>query len=1539
MPPPNDADPPTVRPTAGARELKSRVRPLRAWAPRSRALTAEALALLGPAAAEASPARPLSLAAATTARPVRCRRRQWQPDGAGDVAAGPVAQTRATLALRVPVPALWPAWGRGSCVGASAGGGSAGGGAGAGACGLADVAVRLPPGLTLAATSRGLPDVRLELLDVLVSWGQREGSVRAAAEGPSSTDDGSRRRRRRRPGGVPSPSSPSFFGGRHHRIYPAAAPAAAFAVRGGALLLAHAIFPDAAARAAPLLALPAAALDVAAPLALALAPAGARALARELWGGGGGGGSCGVGALGTRGKAMLGANAAGVVKKYNGKERAGEERGQEDAALPPSPLPPPPTPPPLMPPPPAPALAVRLAAAAAHSAVHALRSLSPPAAALASAAWIWRLVEPNSLLVLRGAVALAAVSADYNGLRRDAALGRFDGAAADGDGGDEEGRQERGAFCGGGGGGGGLDAARRRAHRRAACRVAPFMRDLPEGAAPLAPVLAALGRASFAAALAVGGVPLSGAAGAVAGGGGGGGNGSPDCSSSSTAWLGWDPSPTLQMAVTVDASRPDAASKAHRHAASGLDRRELLELFRRAPPPSEKEEGDDDAAAAAGAAAAAVVVVDARGSSSAPSSPCSSAACGPTSPATDHIAFLDRLPLYGRPERACAANSDDADADAPPPDDDAAAIGAAGHGGRLVVSAAPGSTCFPPALAAAARAARVARAEAELALRAAWLLLAFAPFAAAGLPLLAAAAALTDRAQAREREALGSDDDDGGQDEAQGPDGDDDDDAGFWRDPARQQAAAAAWRRGQLERVRTAAARRRERERERQLLLQSQAAEQAALARFFSAQMAALRVVLAAAAALLELVLLLALGGDWMGSATSGGAGAGVGGGGGPFEAAALRLRRAAWSLLLAGCARSGAAIIKCGQWAAVRRDIFPDDLCDALSALHDAAPSHAAGETRRALERAFGGPAAAGPARALDLFESFDWEPVASGSIAQVHRAVLRRGRRRGTEQRGRRHEEGDEDEDGGDSSNSNSRGGCVVAVKVRHPGVARHIAMDFLLLRRLAALADRAPAWLTGGRLGNADGGAGAAGRGGSSSSTGAALPLVHALGQFSRTMAAQADLRVEAVHMMRFARDFSPFAGGSSSSSRGRGGGGAFAFAGGGDCASAAAAVSGPIAVPLPVAGMATAEVLVETFEPGVSVGRYLSAAVAGSAAHERRAREQRLERRRERAEQHRQEQQEEERSGGGDGQQQQQQQQQPAVPAPAAARRRASFAPLAYVRALVAPVAAAVERFVRGRAASWRRMVGRTTRRRRRARRPQRGDGDVGGGSARSQIVALFLESYLHMLLDTGFMHQDLHPGNLLVRARGSGGGSVQGGVGGGGGGQGGPRQQQDQRQQQQQQQQLVLLDFGLAEDLSPDVRRHFTSFLNHAAAGSPAHATRHLLRWSGEGRAQRCPPRARRALLADMAELFAARCDLSSPRGVDLDAVLGRTLALVRTHGVSLDASYALLCMGLCAVVRCARALDPLFNLADAAAPELLCRALTGRTLGGCAAGL
>ncbi|KAK9866074.1 hypothetical protein WJX84_003580 [Apatococcus fuscideae] len=178
---------------------------------------------------------------------------------------------------------------------------------------------------------------------------------------------------------------------------------------------------------------------------------------------------------------------------------------------------------------------------------------------------------------------------------------------------------------------------------------------------------------------------------------------------------------------------------------------------------------------------------------------------------------------------------------------------------------------------------------------------------------------------------------------------------------------------------------------------------------------------------------------------------------------------RAAWmKRFRQAVERAGPAFIKWGQWAATRRDLFPPDFCAELQHLHTQAPSHPVADTFAALDRALQLPV-------TDLFDEFDGQPVASGSIGQVHRAVLG--------------EQG--------ASATGMPAGTVVAVKVRHPGVGFQIERDFRLMMRLAGLTS----WLPGLRD----------------------LRLEESLRQFSTPLREQVDLGQEARNLWQFNFNF--------------------------------------------------------------------------------------------------------------------------------------------------------------------------------------------------------------------------------------------------------------------------------------------------------------------------------------------------------------------------------------------------------------------------------
>ncbi|CDO99646.1 unnamed protein product [Coffea canephora] len=163
---------------------------------------------------------------------------------------------------------------------------------------------------------------------------------------------------------------------------------------------------------------------------------------------------------------------------------------------------------------------------------------------------------------------------------------------------------------------------------------------------------------------------------------------------------------------------------------------------------------------------------------------------------------------------------------------------------------------------------------------------------------------------------------------------------------------------------------------------------------------------------------------------------------------------------------RAGPAFIKWGQWAASRPDLFPRDLCAELSKLHTKAPEHSFAYTKKTIERAFG-------RKLTEIFDDFEEVPVASGSIAQVHRASLKyRYRGRHTKP-------------------------MMVAVKVRHPGVGESIKRDFEIINKVAKLSKFIPAlnWLR----------------------------LDESVQQFAVFMMSQVDLAREAAHLSRFIYNF--------------------------------------------------------------------------------------------------------------------------------------------------------------------------------------------------------------------------------------------------------------------------------------------------------------------------------------------------------------------------------------------------------------------------------
>ncbi len=113
-----------------------------------------------------------------------------------------------------------------------------------------------------------------------------------------------------------------------------------------------------------------------------------------------------------------------------------------------------------------------------------------------------------------------------------------------------------------------------------------------------------------------------------------------------------------------------------------------------------------------------------------------------------------------------------------------------------------------------------------------------------------------------------------------------------------------------------------------------------------------------------------------------------------------------------------GPIFVKFGQVLSTRRDLLPPDIADELAKLQDRVPPFSGAAAQARIEAALGQPVA-------QLFGSFDAEPLAAASIAQVHAATLLDGRE--------------------------------VVVKVLRPGMREVIGRDLEVLHTLAGLALR--------------------------------------------------------------------------------------------------------------------------------------------------------------------------------------------------------------------------------------------------------------------------------------------------------------------------------------------------------------------------------------------------------------------------------------------------------------------------------------------------
>ena len=127
----------------------------------------------------------------------------------------------------------------------------------------------------------------------------------------------------------------------------------------------------------------------------------------------------------------------------------------------------------------------------------------------------------------------------------------------------------------------------------------------------------------------------------------------------------------------------------------------------------------------------------------------------------------------------------------------------------------------------------------------------------------------------------------------------------------------------------------------------------------------------------------------------------GLGGGDGTLARQHRRSAEAAYDL----ATRLEGLPIKVCQFLGSRADILPDEYIEVLSRLQDKVPARTAESMRAVVERELGCPIS-------EVFASFDDTPIASASLAQVHRARLHDGR--------------------------------DVAVKIQYPEIAQLVATD---------------------------------------------------------------------------------------------------------------------------------------------------------------------------------------------------------------------------------------------------------------------------------------------------------------------------------------------------------------------------------------------------------------------------------------------------------------------------------------------------------------
>ncbi|VDD85892.1 unnamed protein product [Enterobius vermicularis] len=185
------------------------------------------------------------------------------------------------------------------------------------------------------------------------------------------------------------------------------------------------------------------------------------------------------------------------------------------------------------------------------------------------------------------------------------------------------------------------------------------------------------------------------------------------------------------------------------------------------------------------------------------------------------------------------------------------------------------------------------------------------------------------------------------------------------------------------------------------------------------------------------------------------------------------------WKFAIWVLQSSGPTLIKLGQWASTRRDLFSKEFCDRLSVLHNRVSNVDWKRSRGKIDELFGG------SHWESFIKNISSRPVGSGCIAEVHLREM--------------NVDAFETNTGVKAGECGSRGNVDIAIKVSYY-CNKRIAIDLAILKAAAYVLE---SFIPGFFYVN---------------------PL-SSLNQFEIVLQRQVDLRNEAKALQRFAKNFDP------------------------------------------------------------------------------------------------------------------------------------------------------------------------------------------------------------------------------------------------------------------------------------------------------------------------------------------------------------------------------------------------------------------------------